>query len=393
MKKKMLIVHHCGNIGGAGNSLLLFLSCVDTTEYEIVVYTKSSDSKKMYELLQQNSNITVKESGEYPAIFNFYSGNEKILINPWNFINHKNIKKTEKYMKEIVELEKPDVLVLNTMTLAYLGKTFKDYPFKKVIFDRETFGKEIIPVRNCLIQRDLREYFDKVVYLSKYDMNCVKGNNGVIITDKYEQVEVKEDVSFSADTKNILFVGGNSLIKGISTAIQTMCYLPKDYVLHIIGCKELINSEMKKNWRTLNPFSNFYHLKKLDTFIEENNLKDRIKFYGAVTNPESYMKAADILIVPTIKQHQSRPFIEAGFLKTPVIDSNMPCMQDFIHNEENCLSFKIDDAKELSNCILKLEDNNLREKLINNQYELVEKNFNLNDYYNEIKQMLNSIEK
>ena len=165
MKKKMLIVHHCGNIGGAGNSLLLFLSCVDTTEYEIVVYTKSSDSKKMYELLQQNSNITVKESGEYPAIFNFYSGNEKILINPWNFINHKNIKKTEKYMKEIVELEKPDVLVLNTMTLAYLGKTFKDYPFKKVIFDRETFGKEIIPVRNCLIQRDLREYFDKVVYL------------------------------------------------------------------------------------------------------------------------------------------------------------------------------------------------------------------------------------
>ena len=224
-------------------------------------------------------------------------------------------------------------------------------------------------------------------------MNCVKGNNGVIITDKYEQVEVKEDVSFSANTKNILFVGGNSLIKGISTAIQTMCYLPKDYVLHIIGCKELINSEMKKNWRTLNPFSNFYHLKKLDTFIEENNLKDRIKFYGAVTNPESYMKAADILIVPTIKQHQSRPFIEAGFLKTPVIVSNMPCMQDFIHNEENCLSFKIDDAKELSNCILKLEDNNLREKLINNQYELVEKNFNLKNYYDEIKQMLNSIEK
>lgn len=132
MKKRMLIIHHCGMIGGAGNSLLLFLSCIDSTKYDVVVYTKSSDSKKMYELLSKNKNITIKECGEYPAIFNFYSGNEKILINPWNIINYYKIRKTKRYIKDIVELERPDVLVLNTMTLAYLGKTLKEYPCKKI---------------------------------------------------------------------------------------------------------------------------------------------------------------------------------------------------------------------------------------------------------------------
>lgn len=392
MKKRMLIIHHCGMIGGAGNSLLLFLSCIDSTKYDVVVYTKSSDSKKMYELLSKDKNITIKECGEYPAIFNFYSGNEKILINPWNIINYYKNRKTKRYIKDIVELERLDVLVLNTMTLAYLGKTLKEYPCKKIIFDRETFGKELFPIRNSLIKRDLKKYFDKTVYLSRYDMNCVNGNNGIIITDKYQQIEVREKYVFDRNKKNILFVGGNILFKGVGTVIHSLKYLPNEYVLHVIGCKELISDKMKKNWRAYNPFSNYYQLRKLDKFIDDNGLRKRIEFHGSVTNPQDYMSVADALIIPTIKQHQSRPFIEGGFLKVPIVISNMSCMREFIHNEENCLSFEIGNSKALSDCIRRLENEELKNKLIQNQFEFVNKYFNLEDYSFEIDDLLNDIE-
>lgn len=368
--KKMLIIHHCGVIGGAGNSLIDFIENLDKNKYKITVYCKTSDSYDMFNILKSFDYLTVKDWGDYPRIFGFYSGNENFLLNPWNFISIYKIIKNSKLLKEIINYESPDIIVLNSMTLFWTGFFIDKKKYKTILFDRETFGKELLPIRNSIIYYALKNKFTKVVYLSNYDLNKVKGSNGIIITDKFKmQCPSKIDSKIDNNKTNILFLGGNSLIKGIDTAIKSLYYLPDNYNLIVAGATELVPKKYKNNWRIHYPLSDIYKLNKIHSFMVNNALDKRIDFVGVQKNIANLATKCSILIIPTIKQHQSRPFIEAGFLKIPVIISNMDCICDDI-NENNCLTFDSKNAKELADCIINLNSNNYLKK------ELIENNFN-----------------
>lgn len=394
-KIRILVFHHCGVIGGAGQSLIDFLDCIDPERYEVTVYTKTADSPQMLELLRKNQNLTVCSAGDYPYIFGFYSGNEKVLLNPWNLVSLKRIRECGRYLRQIAIQEKPDLIIFNTMCMSWAGKALRGIPAKKMIFVRETYGREILPVRNPIIQRQIREDFDQAVYLSEYDRAATGDSRGIVITDKFQMPQQPgPGLPFRREPgkKYILFLGGNSLIKGVETAIHAVSDLPEDTELVIAGCSELISEQDRHSWRIHKPGSDFQRLYQLDEYRKKHGLQNRIHMIGRVSSVNTILQECDLVMIPTLVQHQSRPFIEAGLMKKAAVISRMPCMQGEARDQVNCLDFKIGDASALARqCTRLLNDPALSARLVESNYQWMKKNHDFAELQQETASLLDHV--
>ena len=106
------------------------------------------------------------------------------------------------------------------------------------------------------------------------------------------------------------------------------------------------------------------------------NLRQNITFYGFVNNPLSYIKAADILILPSIIEGLPGVLLEAMFCKTPVVACNVGGISEIISSETGSLIKKDDEASFVKAVLGTLENPNLEQ--IKAGYKMV-----VNEYLNE----------
>lgn len=350
---KIVVFSHCGIMGGSTISLLDILRSIDKTLHEVVVYTKTQDSLDFYDEVTKLPNIRVEKMGDFPNIFSFYSGNEKMLLNPANLGILKRMHQTTQVVHQILLHEHPDLVVLNTMTLAYLGPTIQKLGIKSLLFDRETLGKEVFPIRNWYLKYWLRDCIDQVVYLTEYDRTQVQDSSGIIIGDCFFHNRnplpkaIAQKIASSSTQQKILFLGGNSLIKGVETAIEALRYLPKTYHLYIAGVDQVIPDQAKHGWRRFYPFSTFYRYRRLYRLMMYHHLEERFTTLGFVSEVYDLMQQMDVILIPTLVQHQARAMIEAGFAKKIVVLSDMPCMQEVI-SKNTCYTAPMGDAQEFA---------------------------------------------
>ena len=137
MKQKVLIVHHSGQIGGAGRSMLVLTDTLVKMGASVVVacpefpVDMSRLAKKRCKVLNFSSDI---------ALFPYYSGGASLF----SIATLKNLFKFPKFKNEItslVTLESPDIIIINSMTLSYLGKYIKRQDNRIICFVRETVNK------------------------------------------------------------------------------------------------------------------------------------------------------------------------------------------------------------------------------------------------------------
>lgn len=393
---RILIFHHYSYYGGAGKSLVDIINNIDKTKNEVYVYTRS-ESQDVPNILRKLS-VNVIEGGNNPAIFDFYSGNERSLINIKNIRTILQLLRSSKEVKKIVNEIKPNSIIVNSFTLCWIGHCLKDYKhIKKVCFYRETLGKELLNVRNKYIKHCLKNYFDKIAYISEYDLNCIQNKNSVVITDKveiiesnYNKTDVRKEFDLDLDKKYILFVGGISELKGTHIALQALNELPENYHLIIMQSKGFeLMSNLKMKLRRVVGKDYVY---KWNNFCLENNLLDRIHFYGTVFDIKKYYAISDFVLFSSTRPHQARPLYESGIYERPFIISDFECTKEFAINGYNCLTFEPGNFKQLAKLILDLEKNDeLKRKLVINNKELTIKYHNVNNLDKELKEFLENI--
>lgn len=389
--KKILFIHHSGLIGGGSVSFIntLFelnkkyevISCIPDDPLDLLMY--------------------LRELGIEPKSFSFrlgkltyYSGGNNLLnFKFWYHALHSIFQIS--YWKKVIRAENPDLIIVNSKVLCWMGKIFKRMEIPSICFVRETIYGKPDNSMNKIMSKMLDD-FTLVSFISSYDLkqtNLVKAktivSNDVIeieqYMDKLGKVQACKQLGIPFEPFNVLFVGGIDMLKGIDIAVKSMTFL-KDKNINLIVAGKDTGDMASKNKRSIK-FS-----KEIKDYINRENLESKIKFIGILTDMSIPFSACDILIFPMKEPHQSRPAFEIGAQRKPVIISDFPNIREFIVDGVNGLTFKPKDPEDLAKAILRFsEDNEFRDRAGLLNYEHAVKNHTKENSMHELMQEIDKI--
>ncbi len=117
---------------------------------------------------------------------------------------------------------------------------------------------------------------------------------------------------------------------------------------------------------------------KLISLAKQEKVFDRVKFLGLVDHKElpKYLKISDVFIRPSLSEGMGNSFIEAMASKIPVLATPVGGIVDFLFGKKTGLFVKVKNPKDIAEKIkLLLSDDKLREKIVQNAYEMVKNKY------------------
>jgi len=377
-KKKILLIHHSGLLGGAGISLYNTWKTLEK-KYDVVCYIPN-DPPELLNFL--------KENGLNPQVFKFrlgkltyYSGGNN-LLNP-RFWYHALHSFTQiRYWKQILLKESPDLVFVNSKVLCWMGKLVNGTT-KSICFVRETIPGSPKSLMNRLMKKMLDD-FTAVAFLSEYDLlqtGLTKASTVVspdfLDVDDYKEKNERElackSLNINPGSFNVLFVGGTDKLKGLDIALNALIRLKDEDINLVIAGKnfgEITGYNFKQLIDRFKKRKMIKFSKQIKTLIEKNGIENKVNFIGIQKDMSDSFSACDVLIFPMVDPHQARPAFEIGVQKKTVIISDFPNIREFVQHGVNGLTFKPNNPDSLAEAILKIKNNkNLLKTLGNTNYE------------------------
>lgn len=367
--KTILFFHHAPHIGGASISGLNVLRALPADRYEIIVYCNSHGGQ-MADVFT-NAGFHVIAAGKSPVSFLHYAGDELFVLSPRAILNYARLLLDRTRIKKVIDKIDPDIVIVNSMTLFWIGKIAKHSGKVTICFFRETYVKGLLGIRTRIIRHYLGKFFDKISFISDYDLQnnknlqCTKRTiHNVISPENYrvfDKEQEKHRIGLKDGTFNILYVGGMFQLKGADIVIRALHELHRDDVALVFVGYEWNGREKQfpdcNNWiGKLRYLVNRDYEKKCTDMIIKYNLSQKIHFYPLQKQIAPFYAACDALVFPATKPHQARPLFEAGIARIPVIASDFPNIRESVN--ENCgFLFENKNAKQLAAIIDQLANN------------------------------------
>jgi len=405
--KNIFVINHWSGIAGGNVSLVQISSAINkmSEKYFLTVYCPESPTDLANWLEEEG--IEVIKSKSFPATFNHYQGSNKFILSytSLKYIYKVIMKEGWKEIEESLRSKKPDLVILNSMTLFWMGPLIRKMGYKTICFQRETFINGFFSLRTLIMKKMMKKYFDGIVFISNNDLNEMGQDYNKelnVITDKVDLSKYKRTITKNINTSNktikILYLGGMSRLKGAFVIVKALEILRKELDFKLIFLKyDLLKQNNYKpiGRRIKNKIFKLVGIKyefKVLKFIEKHDLYKNIEFFDTVRNPEELIMNSDVVVFPSSKPHQARPLYEAGAAMTPCIISDFKETSEFAMNEFNCLTFKAGNANDLAKKLLRvIKDQEIRRKIVVNNYNQTVKNHDFNSLSEELDRLFCSI--
>lgn len=235
-----------------------------------------------------------------------------------------------KKLSDHIHKFQPDIIQANA------GDTLKYAIFSKLLFKWET----PVVFRNAsevgrYFNSDFQKRFNKFLYTrldgvisvsnaSKKDLLkhfSFLGNLTQVIPIGLEEKPNIDTVPLKPEGRqHIVHVGGFSFEKnhqGLISIFQKVLKVNAKAHLHLVGGGPLRS--------------------EIENLVKERNLEDKVSFYGFVNNPLSYIKSADVLILPSIIEGLPGVLLEAMYCKTPVVAYDVGGISEIVSNRTGSL--------------------------------------------------------
>jgi len=317
-----------------------------------------------------------EKNGHEVLIISIFNGKAQL---PWNkkiysLGGNKNLRyadfKAWKKLNKIVRNFEPDIIQANsgdTLKYTVLSKFFFRWTCPIIFRNASEIGKYLNSNIKIKINRFLFRYVNRVISVSEVSEKDFL-NHFPFMKDRTEVIpvglefaEVPGGVQFSpSKAKHIAHVGGFSFEKnhkGLLRIFKKVLELNSNVYLHLIGdgpLRQQIESEI-----------NFLELEK------------NIKLYGFVDNPLSYIKAANVLVLPSIIEGLPGVLLESMYCKTPVISYNVGGVSEIVTPETGYLVKKNNESDFVSAILEVLEKPDLIQ--VEKANIMVHKNFQNKD--------------
>jgi glycosyltransferase involved in cell wall biosynthesis len=240
----------------------------------------------------------------------------------------------------IFRKEKPDVVHVNSSKIGGMGAlAARLVGIKNIVFtahgwafneDRSTLSRYLIMflswvtimLSHKVIVLGSRELRQALAMPITSNVKIFKIYNGITEPAYLPQeaarnfILSKTGISLSAEQKNlpwILSLGELHKNKGYKYALKAFSKLSTQALYFIIGEGEERES--------------------LEHFIIENNLQSKVFLVGAIPEAATYLKAADVFLLASIKEGLPYVLLEAGFAALPVVATDVGAISELIHPE------------------------------------------------------------
>jgi len=222
----------------------------------------------------------------------------------------------------------PDIVHLNTSSLIAWGRVAYKLGIPVVWHIREPLASGYSGFRRRLVQGHVGRYSSLILPICRNDARPWNQNGKVRVV--YNAVDPKIFNVEASSTKKregkILFLGGLSKEKGtrlIFTVFKELLREMPNVQLLVAG---YFDRSLKNGLMSCLPTNIYKHsvLKVLDT------IEHRVTFLGPIHNVPEVMSSCDVLVFPATVGHFARPVIEAGFMKKPVVASNLSPLDELI---------------------------------------------------------------
>lgn len=348
MAKKILLFNHGSTFGGSGVAFLNIIDAIKDEGYELVVYC-AANKPDIADALEDRG-VSVIRAYNSPVSIMHYSGNEHSAISVSFIRNIYKIIKDAKHIRKIILNERPDLVMVNSMTLCWIGIISKKHHIPAICFHRETYVHGLFGIRTKLIKQIMDCCFKRVVFISKYDLNETKLHKslGEVIYDavdvsRFNRVDKcysRNLLKFEKEIFYVLYLGGVSLLKGADTILSAIdkCDVPKIKLL-FMGGDSLNKREVDKE------------LSVIKEVYDDMKHPERVILLPNSSDIGLWYAACDMVVFPSKKAHQALPIYEAGVARRIIAISDFPNTREFLINEKNGLTVKVGDEADWMNAI------------------------------------------
>lgn len=220
------------------------------------------------------------------------------------------------------------------------------------------------------VSKFLCDYKDKIKIIPN-------GINLEEFDSPYTRTDARHKLGLLPDDKIILFVGSITKRKGPQILIEAMNLILKKGI----------------NTRLVLVGSYTTYVKYLEKLISDLHITSNVRLTGFINDDIKllYYKSADVLVLPSFSEAFPMTLLEASAFRLPLVVSDLEAFKAIVDNEYNGLISKVGDAKDLSEKISYiLNDDIIRNKMSINARKKVE-NYSWDIIANETDKIYRSI--
>ncbi|MBY0353752.1 glycosyltransferase family 4 protein [Candidatus Babeliales bacterium] len=340
VKKKILFVHHGKGLGGAPLSLLYLVKGLDPEKYQAeVLFLHNSDALKLF----QEHGITC-----HGPVNRHDFAHTKIWWFRWYHAISlaraclDTLKTVHSIARHWLEKIQPDLVHLNTSSLIAWGKIAHKMNIPVVWHIREPLAPGYLGARRALIKRSVEHYAAAIVPICTNDALPWHHNpkthvvynavNQTVFDANLNPHSFLEYHQLDTYSPKILFVGGLSQEKGTLVLLKIfekiLVHVPQAQLL-IAGYFD-VQTLGTMNPKRFMPYGQFNHA--VSTQLKK--VKQSVHLLGAIKTVPAAMAAANVIVFPATVGHFARPIIEAGFMKKPVVASQLAPLDELVIHEK-----------------------------------------------------------
>jgi len=354
-RKRLLVLNHATTLGGASLSLEHILKSIDTSEFDISVYCRSD--RQDFALHLESLGFNVIYGGSGPTPFAHFSGAEFPAFSVSAIANVARILRDCVGISRVLS-KRFDLVIVNSMTLFWVGRLARSYGSRTAMFHRETFIRGRFGLRTGLIRHELLHGFDGVAYISEFDRSAAGDFRAAstVISDKVDPSAYADIGRRQArrhlgipDGYYVLHLGGASRLKGPDTILRALELIDQEVSLIFLGAESSQDMSREGSYRgsRLRSHADDYG-KLLQRLANSATLKERVLFRAASSDVNLYYLASDLVVFPSSSPHQARPIYEAGAARRLILLSDFPNTKEFARDGVNCVEFPPGDASALA---------------------------------------------
>lgn len=339
----VLIVHHGQGIGGGLIALIGLIEELKKTNHVRVLsifdgiavdYVRRTGvavivpTSKFYSKYYQ---LFIHSDASYFNIIDYIRGLKALLL---YFLSKYYFSK--RVLNDIAS--KHDVIYLNSTFISDWAYGAKGLGKKVIIHIREPLSTGLFGIRRKIIRSAIEKYCDAIVAIS-YDNSRRVGleQKTTVVYDPVVTVNRSrpETEMKATNSKNFVYLGGMSRIKGFEQLVESLEYLDADVRIYFLGgSSNYANNSSKRLLRAiLDPF-----FIKNQRLISRLRKSDNIIYVGLVDDVFNYYENSIAVICPFSKPHASLPILEAFSVGKPVIVSDVKGMEELV-DETNGVFF------------------------------------------------------
>jgi glycosyltransferase involved in cell wall biosynthesis len=332
---KILFIHHGKGIGGAPLSLLYLVKAITKTRYRpSVAFLHNSDAMTLF----RNERIHIRDL----SIGRYDLPHTKIWWFRWYHIGYLMRAIWDSFITlfftapQLYKEEQPEIVHLNTSSLIAWGLAAKWRNIPVVWHIREPLADGYFGLRKALITQCISYAASNIIAISHHDAQPWATSTkmhviyNAVPADRFDyRISPKAFIEQHnlKQAPRILFVGGHSKEKGTLAILHIFAK-----VLRTIPTAQLLiagylpHTHTNGFLRSMTPGA--CHTQAVITELKK--LGNCVVLLGPINSMPQAMAAADVIVFPATVGHFARPIIEAGFMKKPVVASDLAPLNELV---------------------------------------------------------------